>query len=118
MAVGSGVITHDTAVEVATDEVADDDGYVEDEDACEVSTPEVQGHAGVEKGIRNAVGEPAHNEEGHTEEQGKHAALARKGNSRGHDETAGNGEQATVHHAEVQARLEEGLRGLLNGHGG
>ncbi len=64
------------------------------------------------------MGEAADDEEGDAEEQGEHVVFAGKGDGGGHDEAAGDGEEAAVDDAEVEPALKEGLRGFLHRHGG
>ena len=112
-----GVTAHDPAVEVAAHEIADNDDAVEGQDAAEIGAPVIQRSAGVEISIGNAVREAAHDEERHTEEHGQIVSLAGEGNGGGHDESAADGKQTTIHESQIQAALQQCLCRFLQGHG-
>lgn len=57
---------------------------------------EICGYGEIIEGISHTVGEATNNEERYTEEGGENVALARKGNGRGHDESATYGEESTT----------------------
>ena len=81
------------AVEVAADEVAKHLAGVDDED---VGLEQLVGRGDEEiEGVGDGVGEAAEDEDGHTEDQRQHLALAGELNGGGHDESAADGQQET-----------------------
>ena len=81
------------AVEVAADEVAKHLADVDDED---VGLEELVDRGDEEiEGVGDGVGEAAEDEDGHTENQRQHLALAGELNGGGHDESAADGQQET-----------------------
>ena len=103
------------AVEVATDEVAEHDGYVKAEDIAEVGKKEFGGDGEVIEGVCHAVGKAADDEERHTEEGGEHIALARKGYGGGHNESATDGKQSATERADSEATFKHTLCRFLQG---
>ena len=101
------------AVEVATDEVAEHDGYVKAEDIAEVGKKEFGGDGEVIEGVCHAVGKAADDEEGHTEEGGEDIALARKGYGGRHNESATNGKQTSTQRTNGEATFKDALCGFL-----
>ena len=98
------------AVEVAADEVAEHLAKVDDED---IGVEELGGRGDEEiERIGDGVGEAAEDEDGYTEEQRQHLALAGELDGGGHDETAADGQQEACPGAFRQASGKD-LRGGL-----
>ena len=96
------------AIEVAADEVAEHLADVDDEDGGLEKL--VCGRDEEIEGIGDGVGEAAEDEDGHTENQRQHLALAGELYGGGHDESAADGEQETGPGALRQAACQD-LRG-------
>ena len=81
------------AVEVAADEVAKHLADIDDED---IGLEQLVSRGDEEiEGVGDRVGESAEDEDGHTEDQRQHLALAGKLNGGGHDESAADSQQET-----------------------
>ena len=81
------------AVEVAANEVAE---YLADVDDEDIGLEQLVSRGDEEiEGVGDRVGESAEDEDGHTEDQRQHLALAGKLNGGGHDESAADGQQET-----------------------
>lgn len=108
---------HDDAVEVATDEVAENNGGIEKGEFTGMVRKAIEGHAHVIKSIGDAMRETAGDEEGDTKEQWQVLTLAGKGDSGGHDKTTTYGKQTSTYRSHGQSCLEDALRCLLKRHG-
>ena len=109
-------VAPDETVEVAADEIADDDADVEDQDTQPVVGNERHRHAQIIISVGNTVREAAHDEEWHTEEQRKVLTLAGKGDCRGHDESAAYGKDASLERSDGKSSFEDLLCSVLKRH--
>jgi hypothetical protein len=96
-------------IEVTTNEIADDYADVEDNDAQPVVGQKRHRDAQVIVGIGHTVRESAHDEEWYSEEQRKVLTLTRKGDCRGHDETATDGENSAFERTNSQTPFKDFL---------
>lgn len=105
-------------IEVAAYEVAENDGKVEEKDLPEVGSPEVERGTKVIECVGDAVRKATHDEQGNAKEQREVLTLTSKGDGSSHDETAADGEHATLQRTNGQTPLEHALCRRLQGHGG
>ena len=109
-------VAPDEAVEVAANEIADDDADVEDQDTQPVVGNERHRYAQIIISVGNTVREAAHDEEWHAEEQRKVLTLAGKGYCRGHDESAAYGKDASLERSDGKSSFEDLLCSVLKWH--
>ena len=110
------ILSKHNAVKIAADKVAEDDAAVDAEDFPQVEFPEGKRHAAVVKGICNAVGEAAHDEERNCEEERKEVLLAGKTDCCGHHDTAADSEEAAAEGTCAKTKLEDLLGSALDVH--
>ena len=96
-------------IEVATDEVADNQAGVEEQYLGKVCHSIAYGYGEVVERIGQAVRESAIDEERYTEEQRQGFAFAGEGDNGGHDESAADSEQTRTHGTYGQAAFEDAL---------
>ena len=103
------------AVEVAADEITQDDADIDRQDGRSVGFPEVERHAEVVECICHAVGESADDEERHAEKEGQILFLTGKLHGGGHDEAAADTEESAFQSSGAESEFEDILSGILNG---
>lgn len=109
------VVAND-AVEIAADKVAHDDAQVKDENLGPEDSVKVKRHAQIIECVGHTVGEAAHDEERHAEEQGEILPLSGKGDGGGHDHAASDSQYAASDGTDGQTAFENLLCRFLKGH--
>ena len=110
------ILCKDDAVEIASDEVSEDDADIDCQDVKCICHPEIDRHAQVVEGISDAVGEAADNEERNSEKKGQILLLTRELYGCGHNESATDTEKAATDGSGTESELKDLLSGFLNGH--
>ena len=108
------VFGKDDTIEIAADEVADNDTCIYSDDLNGMNLPESERNAEVIEGIGHAVGEAAYDEERHTEKEREVLLLAGKLNGCGHYEAASYTQKSATDGSGTKAKLEDPLSGCLN----
>ncbi len=110
------ILCKDYAVEIASDEVSEDDADVDCQYVKCIGHPEIDRHAQVVEGISDAVGEAADDEERNSEKKGQILLLTRELYGCGHNESATDTEKAATDGSGAESEFKDFLSGFLNGH--
>ena len=108
------VFGKDDTIEIAADEVAENNTCIHSDDLNGMNLPESERNAEVIEGIGHAVGEAAYDEERHTEEKRQVLLLAGKLYCCGHDESASYAKKSATDGSGTKTKLEDPLSGCLN----
>lgn len=111
-------LPHDTSIEVATDEVANDDAHIEDEYVEGVGCEEINGYAKIVESVGHTVGKATGDEQGNAEEQRQMLAFTGKGDCCSHDKSTTDSQDTTIEWTHAKTTFEDGLCRLLQRHGG
>ena len=109
------VVAND-AVEIAADKVAHDDAQVKDENLGPEYGVKVERHAQIIESVGHTVGEAAHDEERHAEEQREILSFAGEGDGGGHDHAAADSQYAASDGTDGQTAFENLLCRFLERH--
>ena len=109
------VFCKDNAIEVAADEVTQDNADIDCQDVEGIGHPEIERDTQVVERIGHAVGESAYDEERDTEKEGQILFLTGELHCCSHNESASDAEKSASEGSRTESELENLLSGLLNG---
>ncbi len=109
------IFRENDAVEVAADEVAEDNADVDCQDVEGIGHPEIKRNAEIVEGIGDAVGESANDEERDTEKEGQILFLTGELHCSGHNESAADAEKSASEGTCSKSEFKNLLSSLLNG---
>lgn len=109
------VLCKDNAIEVAADEVSENDANIDCQDSWSIGHPELKRNAEIIESICDAVGESAYDEERDTEKEGQILFLTGELHCCSHNESASDAEKSASEGSRTESEFENLLSGLLNG---